>query len=789
MTHRLAHAVLRHALAELRRLRRVRGAHRRTARRIARAQALLALGAALLGAGTAGAQPLPPIFLNPWHPFGLKASSAIGHRLAFVDLEADGRVDVLDSFSGALEYYRNLGPRRRPFFASAGSNPFGLVAPGDFAAIAFADIDADGDLDLFAGLPGGTTNLYANTGTAEAPAFAAPVGIASLDVADYAAPSFGDLDGDGDLDALIGDLAGSLVYFANTATAAAPGFTTGQTNPFGLLAPGMFVSPALADLDGDGDLDALVGVYTGTTFLLRNTGTATAPAFASAEGSPLGIEIQAVGPGPALADLDDDGDLDALIADGTGSTVFYRNTGTAAEPAFRHASRAFGLGQAGRANAPEFGDLDGDGDLDALVGHYQGTVFSAPNFGTRSSPEFLSFEANTLGIGGSSYAQPAIADLDGDGDLDVLLGDDAGGGRLLYFVNTGSIGAPAFAAAATNPFCAGSLGTHPTPDFIDLGADGDLDLAMSYGDGRIDVCTNTGTATAPAFGPPETNPFSLPNLGVFASLAFGDVQVNGIVDALVGSNDGTTSVVFNSTSTAAPVFVNFGTDASLGLADLGSLANPTFADLDADGDEDVLIGADDLLGNGRTAYFENLSFDLLCPPAPRTDCAEVARGGLTVDERKPGKERLVLTGKLAAAVTPEHFGEPLESGGSEYGVCLYDGDGARVADLEILRSGELCSLDPERTCWRSLGDKGFAFKDKLGGSAGVTALTLRTTKIAAAASNNVAKGRTALPTGIAALLSQKSTATAQIYVSGGTCVSVALEIKKGTPTLIKARSS
>ena len=75
------------------------------------------------------------------------------------------------------------------------------------------------------------------------------------------APSFADLDGDGDLDAVVGEFDGHLLYFENTGSATAPAFTarTGAANPFNGVDVGNFSTPSFADLDGDGDLDAVVG--------------------------------------------------------------------------------------------------------------------------------------------------------------------------------------------------------------------------------------------------------------------------------------------------------------------------------------------------------------------------------------------------------------------------------------------------------------------------------------------------------------------------------------------------
>ena len=103
----------------------------------------------------------------------------------------------------------------------------------------------------FVGEQNGNTIFFENTGTASS-------------------PTLGDIDNDGDLDVLVGNYDGDMVFFENTGTASSPNFGSPQTNPFGLQAVVFYSSPTLADIDNDGDLDALVTDYASVTFFFEN---------------------------------------------------------------------------------------------------------------------------------------------------------------------------------------------------------------------------------------------------------------------------------------------------------------------------------------------------------------------------------------------------------------------------------------------------------------------------------------------------------------------------------------
>jgi len=280
-------------------------------------------------------------------------------------------------------------------FDSPVRNPFGLKSANGLAFPGFADLDGDGDQDLLVGEDYGVKKYFQNTGTPLNPQFEAPQvnPFGLISTSRPAFPAFADLDGDGDIDLLVGELYGALIYFQNIGTPLNPDFAAPLTNPFGLDSTYIFALTAFADLDDDGDQDLLIGEYYGVLKYYQNTGTSLNPQFAKPQENPFGLASTYNVAAPAFADLDRDGDLDLLVGEYFGTMQYFQNTGSALNPQFAPpVANPFGIVQTYYYAFPAFADLDGDGNSELLVGEYEGVMQFFQNLGVGIADVSQSFD-------------------------------------------------------------------------------------------------------------------------------------------------------------------------------------------------------------------------------------------------------------------------------------------------------------------------------------------------------------------------------------------------------------
>jgi hypothetical protein len=288
------------------------------------------------------------------------------------------------------------------------------------------------------------------------PNTSSPMGLGAS--GDIAFPAFGDLDGDGDIDLLVGEsgnYTSLFKYYKNNGTSTVPNFGTSQTSPFGLAAPtSYFISPVLVDIDDDGDLDIFASSYYGIDYY-ENTGTATAPMFAAPDtANPFGIN-SIYNTSIDFADMDDDGDLDVFLGDlyNDGEIQYFENTGTVTAPVFTNFQvNPFGLVDLYSYSIVRIIDIDKDGDYDIIGTEEYGIFQYFENIGSKTVPNFAAPVANAFGLAPLSGADVVLhdfADMDNDGDEDILMGGYTGYGNLFGYQENNAIPVSADAMVTT----------------------------------------------------------------------------------------------------------------------------------------------------------------------------------------------------------------------------------------------------------------------------------------------------------------------------------------------------
>jgi FG-GAP-like repeat/SdrD B-like domain/Domain of unknown function (DUF4214)/Calx-beta domain/FG-GAP repeat len=534
------------------------------------------------------------VLLNTTPPGATTASFAAdqtfvtgsGASVAMADINGDGKPDIIvaNQNDNTVSVLRNTTApgATTPSFASqqtfvTGAVPFNVVA---------ADLNGDGRPDLIVTNSGdNTVSVLLNTTAPGAGTLSFAGQQTFATGTDPVFVAVADLNGDGEPDLIVTNEVGNTVsVLRNMTTPGAATFSFAPQQAFATVAGGSAYSVAVADVNGDGRPDVIVdnkqgnsmSVFLNTTVLGAATIT---PAFPQVTTSAVESDVFAV----AAGDLNGDGKPDLVVSNFAANTVsVLMNTSPpgSTTPSFASA-QTFATGF---ARSVTLGDINGDGLPDIIVAIGNNMVAVLMNT-TAPGSTTASFAPQQTFAAGTSSVSVVLADINGDGKLDLVVADGSPGAeQVLVLLNTTPTGAttPSFAPAQSF-----AVGNQPFSVTIgDINGDGKPDIvAPNTADGTVSVLLNTtptGAATA-SFTTQQT----FTTRGEPASVALGDINGDGLLDIVVANNDSTVSVLLNTTPPGATT-ASFATQQPFATGKYSNSDSLALGDINGDGKPDII---------------------------------------------------------------------------------------------------------------------------------------------------------------------------------------------------------
>ncbi|WP_077920715.1 FG-GAP-like repeat-containing protein [Spirosoma sp. 209] len=454
--------------------------------------------------------------------------------LLLVDYDGDGQKDLFTNGASSIRLFRNEPVNGRPVFrlvsAELMTEGYGgrqslYVAGVDTPAI--LDYDNDGDIDVLTFDPSGDQISYQQNVSVERTGKRD-----GLDFKRTSGPCWGYFKKNFCNDFVFGLECGDAPASVEPITAGAVAIKPplAGTNPNGRpLHSGNTLT--VVDTDGDGNKDLLFGFVTCSNLArLRgagpNSNVARFVGFDSLFPASKPIVFPAF-PAVSWEDVDGDGQKDLLASPNVGynenqvfdfraSGWYYKNRGNNRNPNFQFVQTDFlqkDMLDLGENATPALADLDGDGDADLLVGFdglrtgtsYRAGLWQFENQGTNQNPAFVLVTTDYLGISQSlalTSVLPQLIDIDANGSVDlVLTGTGARNVEMRALVNTAPRGAAVRfdLSRATSWALPGTQQIGERPTLTDVDRDGLLDLLLGKNDGTISYYRNAGSATSPSF--------------------------------------------------------------------------------------------------------------------------------------------------------------------------------------------------------------------------------------------------------------------------------------------------
>lgn len=549
----------------------------------------------------------------------------------FFDYNNDGKSDLFTYALGGIKVFKNNSTTANVSFslkkALLMSNftptttaSYGPIYAGQVSVPGISDIDNDGDLDILTFSSTGNTieyhknmsqEFYSNSDSLEFQLqeytwgdinesncnvilnqfFGQP---SYLENPEKALAHSGsclmcfDRDGDGDKDLILGDVSCNTIHYAENGGSIANAHISDTTKLYPnypnkasttIVNMSKFPCTYYVDVNNDGKKDLVASPNSDNSenyqsiWYYNNASTTNTVNFQMVKKNLLQDEMIEVGEGayPVLLDVDNDGLLDLIIGNhgyymgnSTKSQLaYYRNTGTLSQPSYSLITRDFANVSSYVSTytlsglAPAAGDIDGDGDMDLILADYFGKMHWLQNTAGPGNPcNFSVFNNNPFGIITTSGAPyPQVIDVDRDGVLDLLVG--LRNGRLAYYRNTGTTVAPSFTLVSNtfgNVNVKGDVSLYGTdgscaPFMFDVG--GSYKLLCGSISGAIYYYDNIDGNLSGNFNRLDTNVNKI-NDGPRSALQYLDINADGKRDLIVGNYAGGLSFY----SSKAPIGIN-----------------------------------------------------------------------------------------------------------------------------------------------------------------------------------------------------------------------------------------